>query len=155
MTDRTVHANCLIVGTCGLLIRGDAGSGKSFLTEFLINAARAKGNQGVLVADDRVFLKNDRGQVIASVPETIAGKLEVRGFDLVETRFEGRARIHLLVDLVPLVTMERLPEDAVMAKEIAGHKLPVVTCPESEPEISLRLIRWALRYLFPDSPDYI
>ncbi|MCV0429034.1 MAG: aldolase [Roseibium sp.] len=155
MTTQTVHANCLIVGTRGLLLRAEAGGGKSSLSEILIETAISKGNQGVLVADDQVLLSADRGRVIASAPVTISGKMEVRGFGLVDTPFQARACVHMLVDLVPLETIERLPEDPITRKEIAGHPLPAMTCPENRPDISLRLIRWGFRSLFPGSPDYI
>lgn len=155
MTAQAVHANCVIVGTRGLLILGDAGCGKSSLSETLIEAARARGNRGVLVADDRVFLSCEEERVIASVPGTIQGKLEIRGFGLVDAAFQTTARIHLLVNLVPMVEVERLPEEALPMKSVAEGHLPGVTCPANEPDISLRQVRWAFRSLFPGGPDYI
>ncbi|MES0883221.1 HPr kinase/phosphorylase [Roseibium sp. SCP14] len=155
MTAQAVHANCLIIGTCGLLIRGEAGCGKSSLSETLIEAARAKGHRGVLVADDRVYLSCEEERVIARVPKTIAGKLEIRGFDLVDVDFQPVARVHLLIDLVPMTEIERLPEETLATKSVAGGLVPAVTCPANRSDIGLRLTRWAIRSLFPRGPDYI
>jgi serine kinase of HPr protein (carbohydrate metabolism regulator) len=155
VTAQAVHANCVVVGTRGLLILGEAGCGKSSLSETLVEAATARGNRGVLVADDRVFLSCEEERVIASVPETIRGKLEIRGFGLVDAAFQTTARIHLLVNLVPMTAMERLPEEALPMQTVAEGLLPTVTCPANEPDISVRQIRWAFRSLFPGGPDYI
>ncbi|MEM9634840.1 MAG: HPr kinase/phosphatase C-terminal domain-containing protein [Pseudomonadota bacterium] len=155
MTAQAVHANCVIVGTRGLLIRGEAGCGKTSLSETLIEAARARGNRGVLVADDRVYLSSEADRVIAQVPETIQGKLEVRGFGLVNAAFQNVARIHLLIDLVPMTELERLPDEVLAMKPVADSLLPAVASPANRPEISLRQIRWAIRSLFPGGPDYI
>ncbi|WP_428644505.1 HPr kinase/phosphorylase [Roseibium sp.] len=155
MSAETVHANCLIVGTHGLLIRGGAGSGKTTLAETMIEAARRKGNFGALVADDYVSVTGEGGRLVARVPETIRGKMEVRGFGLVELDCEPVAQVGLIVTLVPLHDIERLPDEALTHDSLDGVRLPVVTCPEHQTFTSLRLIRWAFRTLFPHCPDYI
>ncbi|MEM8700919.1 MAG: HPr kinase/phosphatase C-terminal domain-containing protein [Pseudomonadota bacterium] len=155
MTAQTVHANCLVVGTRGIVIRGNSGSGKSELTDLLIEAASARGNLGILVADDRVHLSSSNGRLTARVPDTISGLLEVRGTGLVATAFMPAARVHLLVDLKPADAIERLPDDTVMSGTIDGVPVPLCTCPQNRPWESIRRIRWALRALFPGTPDYI
>jgi len=155
VTAQAVHANCLVVGTRGIVIRGRSGSGKSELTDTLIEAARNKGNLGILVSDDRVYLSSCRGQLAARVPETISGLLEVRGNGLVKTAFLPVAKVHLLVDLKPADTIERLPDDTVSSERIDGLPVPVCRCPENRPWESVRRIRWCLRDLFPGTPDYI
>jgi len=155
VTGEAVHANCLVVGTFGILIRGVPGSGKSELTDTLIDAAGTKGNLGVLVADDRVFLTAGNEQVIARAPDTIRGKMEIRGAGLVDAGVMPAAKVHLLVDLVPADTMERLPESAVAQQSLEGVPVPALICPANSPGVSLRLVRWGLRSLFPGTPDYI
>jgi serine kinase of HPr protein (carbohydrate metabolism regulator) len=150
-----VHANCLILGTCGLLIRGDAGSGKSSLCDILIEAARAKGNLGQLVADDYVFVSAEHSRLLARVPEAISGRMEIRGFGLVDTACVPEAHVGLIVDLVPVDRVERLPEAPLGQGLLDGVQVPVLHCPMNMPDISLRLVRWALRRLLPDAPDYI
>jgi serine kinase of HPr protein (carbohydrate metabolism regulator) len=151
---QSVHGNCLIVGTCGVLIRGKAGSGKSQLTDTMLSGACAKGNLGVLVADDRVVLTAEENRVIATVPDSIAGMMEVRGFGLIETRYAPRAKLHLVVDLLPQEKIERLPDDAVSHERFEGVLLPVVCCPENSMDVTLRVLRWTFRNLFPGSPEY-
>ncbi len=155
MSGETVHANCLIVGTHGLLIRGGAGSGKTTLAETLIEAARRKGNFAILVGDDYVNVAGHGDRLLARVPETIRGKMEVRGFGLVELECEPLARVSLIVTLVPPESIERLPDEALTHDSLDGVRLPVVTCPEHQTFTSIRLIRWAFRSLFPACPDYI
>lgn len=155
MTSQAVHANCLVIGTRGIVIRGRSGSGKSELTDTLIEAARSRGNLGILVADDRVYLSPCRGQLAARVPETVSGFLEVRGNGLVKTPFLPVAKVHLLVDLKPADTIERLPDDRVSPETIDGVSVPACACPQNRPWESIRRIRWCLRELFPGTPDYI
>nr|WP_319385416.1 HPr kinase/phosphatase C-terminal domain-containing protein [uncultured Roseibium sp.] len=155
MSAQTVHANCLVVGTRGIVVRGRSGSGKSELTDLLIEAARIRGNLGVLVADDRVYLSSHDGQLVARAPETISGLMEVRGRGLVKTVSMSTAKVDLLVDLKPEDAIERLPESALGCQNLDGVPIPVCSCPENRPWESTRLIRWSLRELFPGAPDYI
>ncbi len=77
----TVHASAVLVGEHGVLIRGASGSGKSSLVLGLIDRDPSSTR---LIADDRVHLDADRGRLVAAAPDTIAGKLEVRGQGIVE-----------------------------------------------------------------------
>ncbi|MEE4014003.1 aldolase [Roseibium sp. FZY0029] len=155
MTPPAVHANCVIVGTVGLLIRGGAGSGKTSLADSLIEAARAKGNLGCLVADDYTHVVAVDGHLEAHAPQTIEGCMEVRGFGLVEAPFARCAQIHLVIELSPAESIERLPEQPLAQICLDGMQVPVLICPQNDPALCLRLIRWALRSLFPKAPDYI
>ncbi len=155
MTGPAVHANCLVLGTCGVLIRGGAGCGKSSFCDTLIEAALAKGHLGRLVADDYVHVVPEDGRLLASPPDTIRGKMEIRGFGLVDTQYTPRARIDLVVDLVPMERLERLPEAAIVTVCLEGVEVPALSCPANRPDISLRLVRWTLRRLLPEAPDYI
>ena len=155
MTPPAVHANCVIVGTAGLLIRGGAGSGKSSLADYLVEAARAKGNLGQLVADDYTHIAAVDGRLQAHAPQAIEGRMEVRGFGVVEAPFAPGAQIHLAIDLTSAETIERMPEQPLGHVVLDGVQLPVIVCPQNDPAHSLRLIRWALRTLFPKGPDYI
>ncbi|MET1413240.1 HPr kinase/phosphatase C-terminal domain-containing protein [Roseibium sp. HPY-6] len=155
MTEQTLHGNCVLVGTRGILIRGVSGSGKSELTDTLIEAARAKGNLGVLVADDRVFLSANQGFLIARAPEQIEGLMEIRGSGIVRQTALSAAKVDLIVDLQPLDTMERLPQDALGSQVLKSIEVPLLVCPANNPGVAVRLIRWGLRSLFPKVPDYI
>lgn len=155
MSQPAIHANCLIVGTAGLLLRGESGSGKTVLTDFLVETAKARGNLGLLVSDDYVHLTSRDGSLIACAPETISGKMEVRGFGLAETAFAPEAHIDLVIDLEPVEDMERLPEVPLGTVRLETVQLPQLFCPENDPVLAVRLIRWALRRLTPVGTDYI
>ena len=74
------HATAVLAGPRAILIRGPSGSGKSKLAWDLLEAAReGKLHFARLVADDRVALSALNGKLIASAPQTIAGKIELRG----------------------------------------------------------------------------
>lgn len=115
-----VHATCIVLGGLGVLLRGDAGAGKSDL------ALRMIGDGANLVADDRVRLARDGEAVVASAPAPLAGLLEVRGLGIVRLdadRLENAARIALVCDLVAAEDLERLPEPARVA--LLGVTLPL------------------------------
>lgn len=150
-----LHANCLVIGTAGLLVRGRSGSGKSGFSDHLIEAARTRGSYANLVSDDRVHLAAEAGLLIARPPKSISGLLEVRGAGLMRTGYQPVAVITLLVDLEPAETLERLPERAFAPKKVGDVLVPSISCPENRPDTGLRLVRWALRSVLAGTPDYI
>lgn len=155
MTRPAVHANCVLLGTVGLLIRGDAGSGKSSLSDELIHAAGCRGNLGLLVGDDYVHVENRYGRLLAKVPDAIRGRMEVRGFGVVATAFTPVADICVVVDLTAPDRLERLPDTPLDEVCLEGVQVPRLHCPDNDTGGALRLIRWALRCLRPEGPDYI
>ena len=125
-TTETVHASAVLVGEHGVLIRGASGSGKSSLVLGLIDRDPLSTR---LIADDRVHLDADRGKLVAAVPNTIAGKLEVRGLGIVEVAHASPAAIDLVVDLLPPDKCPRLPEADDTEVEIRGVIVPRLMLP--------------------------
>ncbi|WP_018700468.1 HPr kinase/phosphorylase [Amorphus coralli] len=121
----TVHATCLLIGRHGVLIRGASGSGKTALAGALIDAAQARGGFACLVADDRVSLAAINGRLVARVPDTIAGLMEIRGRGIERVDHEPAAVVRLVVDMVPQGEVDRLPDDAARITEIEGIRLPL------------------------------
>ena len=119
-TAPTIHASAALVGARGVLIRGAAGAGKSSLLLSLIYGA---GN-AILIADDRVTLAVEDGRLIASVPEALAGLLEVRGVGVVRQRYASPAVIDLVADLAPLEQCPRFPDEAGRRTVISGVAVP-------------------------------
>lgn len=155
MSTPAVHADCVLLGTRAVLIRGNAGSGKSSLSDTLIEAARLRGHLGLLVADDYVHLTNAGGRLLGRVPETIRGKMEIRGVGLVEADYMPVAHITLVVDLEPLERLDRLPDAPLLQTCLEDVQVASLHCPANDTSTSLRLIRWGLRQLQPGGPDYI
>ena len=110
----TLHAGCIALGGRGVLIAGRSGSGKSDLALRLIDRGAR------LVSDDYTLVEARGGRLYARAPETIAGRMEVRGVGIVEVEALAEAPLclHLDLDSPP----ERLPEPGSVA--IAGLSLP-------------------------------
>ena len=102
---KTVHATAVAIDGNGILLRGPSGCGKSDLALRLMDAG------GVLVSDDRVEISVLDESIVARAPKTIAGKLEVRGFGIVQVSYLSEVRITLIADLVNNQKIERLPEN--------------------------------------------
>jgi serine kinase of HPr protein (carbohydrate metabolism regulator) len=112
------HASCVALGNQAVLIRGPSGSGKSDLALRLIDGGAR------LLADDYTLLTRAGEQVIATPPEEIAGKMEVRGVGLVELPCAREVPLALIIDLVGEGDVERLPEPREI--EIEGVALPLL-----------------------------
>jgi serine kinase of HPr protein (carbohydrate metabolism regulator) len=110
----TIHATTIAIGGRGVLILGPSGSGKSDLALRLIDRG------AVLVADDRTRLWRDGDRLFAGVPDTISGKLEVRGLGIIEMEWTMAAPVALCVRLGD--EPDRLP--LPRTRTIAGIDLP-------------------------------
>ena len=125
-----IHGTCLAIGGDGVLLLGAPGSGKSDLALRLIDAA-GMGLSGVariarLVADDQVAIRRAEGRLIASAPQALAGKLEIRGIGIVDIAPQANAALRLAVRLTPAAEIERLPDLAQARMEILGIAIPLV-----------------------------
>ncbi|MBT3809236.1 MAG: serine/threonine protein kinase [Rhodospirillaceae bacterium] len=140
MTEQTicVHATCVALpdvdgGWSGVLLRGPSGAGKSDL------ALRMIDDGARLVADDQTELQNVNGAVAARAPETIAGKIEVRGLGILELPYLDTVALTLVCDLVAADQVVRHPDPGSV--NIAGVALPqlALTPFEASAPVKLRL----------------
>ena len=113
----TIHATTVASGGRAVLITGPSGSGKSDL------ALRLLDRGFTLVSDDQTIVHRQGDQLIASAPERIAGKLEVRGLGIVDVETESDVGIALLVELRS--DIDRLPHEG-SERAILGVSLPIV-----------------------------
>jgi len=116
----------------GILLRGAPGSGKSDLALRLI----AIGAE--LVADDQVELTAGAEGLIARVPETIAGLIEVRGLGIRSLPHQTRMPVRLIVDLVAPDAVERMPEPTL--EIIDGIAVPRLSLDPFELSAPLKLL---------------
>lgn len=103
----------MAVGTRAVLIRGPSGSGKSDLALRLLMGAAAGvvGDAEVmLISDDQVTYERRANQIMLSPPQSIAGKLEVRGIGILEVAYRPEAPLGIIVDLVDRYQVPRMPE---------------------------------------------
>jgi serine kinase of HPr protein (carbohydrate metabolism regulator) len=131
-----VHGSALLVGERGVLIRGPSGSGKSALLLALLD--RHPGASW-LIADDRVILTSSRGRLVASVPATIAGRMEIRGQGIVSREHVSPALIGLVVDLKRLGECPRLPSPEEAIATLEGVALPRLILPIGSYDGTLRV----------------
>jgi len=122
-----VHGTCVALGRSAALLRGPPGAGKSDLAlRFLYLARRGPAalEAPMLVADDCVHLIRNGERVVAKAPETIRGKIEVRGVGIIDVKCLGEADLALIVDLVPGAEVERQPEHTTA--RLLGIELPLL-----------------------------
>jgi HPr kinase/phosphorylase len=113
-----LHASCVQVAGIGVLLCGASGSGKSDL------ALRMIQTEARLIADDRVDLTREDGDLVARCPRPIQGLLEVRGVGIVRVETQASAKIGLAIDLVGREQVDRLP--AARTRDYLGVAVPVL-----------------------------
>lgn len=115
-----IHATTVAYKSRAVLITGASGAGKSDLALRLIIRHGA-----VLIADDRTDVAFTDGKLGVSVPEKIAGFLEVRGIGILKMPYQPSGVAALVVELVDdSHKIERLPTPEFC--EIEGVKLPLL-----------------------------
>jgi serine kinase of HPr protein (carbohydrate metabolism regulator) len=137
----TLHGTAIAIGGSAALITGNSGAGKSDLALRCLAIAPSPliPFQAHLVADDRVLVSVVDGRLRAEVPESIAGKLEVRGMGIVEVPFLNTADLVLIVELVAPGAVQRLP-DPPARREVLGHSLPLLQLCPFEASAPLKLL---------------
>lgn len=124
-----LHASCVCVKDKGILLIGASGTGKSDLALRLIDRG------AMLVADDYVNLSRKDDVLLASPPDRLTGKIEVRGVGICTLPFMPAAQIHLYVDLA--ATPDRFPNPAF--KDIAGVMIPRIALSALEASAPLKI----------------
>ena len=118
LSTENLHASCVAAQGQAVLITGRSGSGKSDLALRLIDRGFT------LVSDDRTILRKDGKKLVASAPDTIKGKIEVRGVGILEMEAVPSAPVVLVVELA--TEIERLPDDG-SERQILGTSIPLVS----------------------------
>jgi serine kinase of HPr protein (carbohydrate metabolism regulator) len=113
-----------------VLIGGRSGSGKSDLALRLIERGAA------LVSDDYTLVRRVEGRLLASAPETIAGRIEMRGVGILQFPAQSDVPVALFVDLD--TSPQRMPE-AGETRLLAGVAVPVVGLSGLEASAPLKL----------------
>ena len=131
-----VHGTAVILDGQGILIRGPSGAGKSDLALKLIDGG------GILVADDRVNLREEGKTVYMSAPLTLEGRLEIRGLGIIQVEFEQSIQLSLVCDLTPGDQIDRLP--GIVYETVIGHPFPLMKIDGRTPS-AIAKIRYALK----------
>ncbi len=131
LCDKTdVHGELLDISGIGVLITGENGIGKSETALELVHRGH------MLVADDRVIIKNIKGRLMGSAPKRIRNLLEVRGVGIINVEdmygISGvleEKQIGLNVELVKWSDdIERIGDKNIYT-DILGVKIPKISIP--------------------------
>ena len=93
LSSETIHVSSVAIDGRAVLIGGRSGAGKSDLALRLIDRG------AVLISDDYTFVRRVQNRAVASAPERIAGKIELRGVGIVEMATAKDVPVALYVDL--------------------------------------------------------
>ena len=100
-----------------VLISGPSGSGKSDL------ALRLLDRGFILVSDDRTIMRKEGNKLLASAPDTIKGKLEIRGIGIVDVETVSDVPVALVVEITGEIL--RMPDDS-RERIILGLPIPMI-----------------------------
>ena len=118
LSSENLHASTVATDGRAVLISGPSGSGKSDL------ALRLLDRDFTLVSDDRTIVRKEGQRILASAPETIKGKLEIRGIGIFEMQHVSDVPVALVVELTNEIT--RLPDDS-RERLILGEAIPLIS----------------------------
>jgi serine kinase of HPr protein (carbohydrate metabolism regulator) len=117
LSSENLHASTVALDGRAVLISGASGSGKSDL------ALRMLDRGFTLVSDDRTIIRKAGDKLLASAPDTIKGKLEVRGVGIVNMDTVSDMPVALVVELTS--DIQRLPDDD-RERMIMGISIPLI-----------------------------
>lgn len=111
----SIHATTIAIAGQGVVLIGPSGAGKSSLAFRLIQ------NGAWLIADDQTILTSKAGEIWASCPTILAGKLEVRGVGIVAAHHQIQTPVRLVLELDPTT---RPAQDALRHPEFRAWPPP-------------------------------
>lgn len=141
-SSETLHVSSVARDGAAILIAGRSGAGKSDLALRLIDRG------ATLVSDDYTLVKRVGGQLRASAPATIAGKLEVRNLGIIDCDHQDDVPIRLYVDLDRQPERHPEPDDSMV---VAGVKLPVLALNGQDVSAAIK-VELALKRFGGDEP---
>ena len=141
LSSENLHASTVALDGRAVIISGPSGSGKSDLTLRLLDRGF------MLVSDDRTIVRKAGEKVVATAPDTIRGKLEIRGVGIVDIPSINDVPVALVVELTSDIT--RLPDNA-RERIILGAGIPLISVDamtaSAASKVALALDRLGLKF---------
>ena len=134
-----VHGTCVAFGARAALLRGSSGSGKSDLALRFLALPSDGGMAPRLIADDQVIVETQAGRLVVSAPDTLAGKIEVRGLGIMTLPHVAQAQLVLIVDLVASDEVPRMPPEPLPRITVLGVSVPNLQLAPFEDSAPLKL----------------
>ena len=117
LSSENLHATSVARNGRAVLLLGPSGSGKSDLALRLFDHGFA------LVSDDRTLVRREGERLIASAPDSIRGKIEVRGLGIVDLPAADDSPVALAVALSG--DIPRLPDEG-RERVFLGIAIPLI-----------------------------
>ena len=132
------HCSVVEINQRGILIVGLSGTGKTSLALGLLERAEKRGLSSSLICDDQAILSSDGKSLVANAPKAIAGKIELRGFGVIEHPYKQSAQINLVAEICEDDAIERMPgQNHINLCDIA---LPHLRVPRQHEALASRII---------------
>lgn len=130
--DMMIHASAVAIAGAGVLIAGEAGSGKSSLCAQLMSLGAQ------LISDDQTILTHKDGGLYAAPPPELAGLLELSGIGIVDWPDAAHAPVALVLGgSLSDAPVERLPTPA--SRRYLDVDLPWFDWPAQDGSIAAKI----------------
>jgi serine kinase of HPr protein (carbohydrate metabolism regulator) len=136
------HCSVVQIDGSGVMITGRSGSGKTSLALGLLEAFSASGKSAHFICDDQALLEERDGVLIAHAPKALAGRLELRGYGIIEMAYEPSCKIVLVANLVEPDQIERMPVPKQVS--VQGISIREIDVPCRHEQHSIRIIKAVL-----------
>lgn len=103
---KQIHGTSIFYRGKGVLLLGEAGSGKSDLALRLIDLG------AILIADDQTILTLKNDIIILTCPPTIKSKFEIRGIGIVEVPSIKSCQLDVVFQLKSYNEIQRFPDNS-------------------------------------------
>ena len=137
-TQSNFHCSVIEINQTGIMITGSSGSGKTSLALGLLERANSHQLLSAFISDDQAILREHNSRLVAKTPPTIAGKLELHGYGIIDLPYKKETTIDLVIEMCPEDTLDRMPEERFTT--INNVQLPLLRVPIKHEAQSVRIV---------------